>query len=448
MYLLDLFLSTSACTTTTTTEPSLPENNNNNNAGCGDLSYGGRSELVVVSDRDQYRLVALTALYLSMKVYSPKALCPNSVAYLSKGSYTRTEVERMELTMLQTLQWKIHPPIVIDFVRLYFEIIVWKLNKQQQQQQQQPEIMDDQHYQNNIIVDDLDLEQYQHAIMDLVTVQTDILHVSKFEFVIRYCSSHVAVALLLNALQMILIDNTQLYDAMHTTIVHDILPNVISIDALRSSSDDGNNDNSSNNEAATESTYTDWNQSYENYLEQLQRQLYQFLDEEINTSSSSSSVDIDILKNNSKFDNDDDGGDNNNKQTIELQKQQHKSLPLCTSISSLSFSMNSINDENDDEKLYDYRDMLTDDDSTDSDSDDLFVHVVNNKDHSPAPQPVVYETNDNNNDEDEDGRNNNTVPSIDMNDDDETGIHQCISVELSELASLRPLRRNDKNNSI
>jgi len=168
----------------------------------------------ILLDRSQYRLAAITALYLTFKVHCPKVLSPCTITQLSRGLYTMTDIEVMELRILEAIQWRIHPPTLIDFVRVYFDIIISKLQR---------------------IIDHNDIrfidKQTQHAIMELVTYQTNIIVVN-FEITIEK-SSHVAVAVLFNVLEIFLVqDSPKLYNIIYNTFFHNDIVHIIDINPL------------------------------------------------------------------------------------------------------------------------------------------------------------------------------------------------------------------------
>jgi hypothetical protein len=80
-----------------------------------------------LNQRD-YSLAAMTSLTLASKLYLSRHnrcshISINYVRRLAHGSYTQDEVEAAELTMLQTLEWMVHPPIVPEFIEYLFHLI-------------------------------------------------------------------------------------------------------------------------------------------------------------------------------------------------------------------------------------------------------------------------------------------------------------------------------------
>ena len=60
--------------------------------------------------RAEYQLVVLTALYVAIKAHERTVLGIKDFARASKGLYSRADIQKMELQMLQTLSWRVCPP--------------------------------------------------------------------------------------------------------------------------------------------------------------------------------------------------------------------------------------------------------------------------------------------------------------------------------------------------
>ena len=57
--------------------------------------------------RDEYQLVALTALFLAIKLFERLHIRPEHVSYLSRGRYAADEVVAMEAVLLAALEWRV-----------------------------------------------------------------------------------------------------------------------------------------------------------------------------------------------------------------------------------------------------------------------------------------------------------------------------------------------------
>lgn len=67
--------------------------------------------------RRQFQLVCLTCLYVATKLYDHKILPPVSIVNLSRGCFTSQDIEDMERTILDALQWRLSPPTPLTFVK-------------------------------------------------------------------------------------------------------------------------------------------------------------------------------------------------------------------------------------------------------------------------------------------------------------------------------------------
>ncbi|KAL7550187.1 hypothetical protein ACHAWF_013427 [Thalassiosira exigua] len=75
-------------------------------------------------DRDEYQLAALTALFLSIKLFERLDVQPEHVSYLSRGRYGAEEVVRMEGVMLAALEWKACQADRADFIEAVADVLV------------------------------------------------------------------------------------------------------------------------------------------------------------------------------------------------------------------------------------------------------------------------------------------------------------------------------------
>lgn len=69
------------------------------------------------SCRDRYRLACMACLYAAIKNTEAQALHSKTFSELSQGAYSVKELERMELSILTCLDWRVNPPTAMAFVR-------------------------------------------------------------------------------------------------------------------------------------------------------------------------------------------------------------------------------------------------------------------------------------------------------------------------------------------
>ena len=116
----DLPLASTSTTASTSTAPSFASDENITVA-----------EVVLAASkhRDVYHLVALTALFLAIKLFERLSIEPSHVSYLSRGRYTAKEVVKMESIMLHALEWKVCSADKVDFVNAYLDVVLPKDGK-------------------------------------------------------------------------------------------------------------------------------------------------------------------------------------------------------------------------------------------------------------------------------------------------------------------------------
>jgi hypothetical protein len=76
-------------------------------------------------DRSTYRLAAMTCLYTAIKIMEPYALSVNTMASLSRDSYSAQQIVDMERTILLKNRWLLHPPTAQTFGRVIGQ---WLIN--------------------------------------------------------------------------------------------------------------------------------------------------------------------------------------------------------------------------------------------------------------------------------------------------------------------------------
>jgi hypothetical protein len=76
-------------------------------------SEKGKSAL---GDRKEYQLVAMTCLYIAIKLHEPLEMETSLLADLSRGCYTEMEFANMEQKILEALIWRVNGPTALGFV--------------------------------------------------------------------------------------------------------------------------------------------------------------------------------------------------------------------------------------------------------------------------------------------------------------------------------------------
>lgn len=81
------------------------------------MSYLDRFTYLHSMERCTYKLAATTALLLAIKIHQPKQInLKHTIKDFSNGQFDYEDVIRMELIMLRSLAWKMHPPSPFDFI--------------------------------------------------------------------------------------------------------------------------------------------------------------------------------------------------------------------------------------------------------------------------------------------------------------------------------------------
>ncbi|KAL7531977.1 hypothetical protein ACHAXR_004348 [Thalassiosira sp. AJA248-18] len=87
------------------------------------LSKSSGSTQVYLNDRSRFQLLVITALYIAIKVNDSMALGSDVVSEMS-GMYSVQEIEAMELTILQVLDWRIFAPTSIQMAHNILSLLL------------------------------------------------------------------------------------------------------------------------------------------------------------------------------------------------------------------------------------------------------------------------------------------------------------------------------------
>ena len=67
-----------------------------------------------LKDREQYQLLAVTALYMSIKIHESTVLSSDFFAEISSGTYNKEQIETTELMILKQLEYRLSAPTSIQ----------------------------------------------------------------------------------------------------------------------------------------------------------------------------------------------------------------------------------------------------------------------------------------------------------------------------------------------
>lgn len=76
-----------------------------------------------LGDRKQYQLVAMTCLYIAIKLHEPLEMETSLLADLSRGCYTEMEFANMEQCILEAIEWRVSGPTPLAFVLHYVSFL-------------------------------------------------------------------------------------------------------------------------------------------------------------------------------------------------------------------------------------------------------------------------------------------------------------------------------------
>mmetsp|Transcript_4270 Transcript_4270/g.12272 ORF Transcript_4270/g.12272 Transcript_4270/m.12272 type:complete len:363 (-) Transcript_4270:298-1386(-) len=76
-----------------------------------------------LGDRKEYQLVAMTCLYIAIKLHEPLEMETSLLADLSRGCYTEMEFATMEQSILEAIDWRVSGPTPLAFVLHYLAFL-------------------------------------------------------------------------------------------------------------------------------------------------------------------------------------------------------------------------------------------------------------------------------------------------------------------------------------
>lgn len=74
-------------------------------------------------DRTAFKLAAMTSLYMTTKVFQTQRIRLRSLVELSRGEFEERHITEMEMIMLQTLEWRVHPPTIQCFIEPFCAVL-------------------------------------------------------------------------------------------------------------------------------------------------------------------------------------------------------------------------------------------------------------------------------------------------------------------------------------
>ena len=86
------------------------------------MASGVRRSRRAMTDRKEYQLAAMTALYMAIKLNEPLEMETKLLSDLSRGCYTTAEIATMEIEILEALRWRVAGPTPLEFVQHFLAV--------------------------------------------------------------------------------------------------------------------------------------------------------------------------------------------------------------------------------------------------------------------------------------------------------------------------------------
>ena len=83
----------------------------------------------ILYDRNMYQLLAVSALYIAIKINGEVILSAGKLAALSRGTYSMENIEAMERTILYCLSWRVCAPTAIQVGHAILELMMYQVHE-------------------------------------------------------------------------------------------------------------------------------------------------------------------------------------------------------------------------------------------------------------------------------------------------------------------------------
>jgi hypothetical protein len=81
-----------------------------------------------IKSREEFQLAAMTALQLAIKLYDSTMVKLDSMVKLGRGLFSEKDVIAMEERILRALDWHVHPPTPVCFLRQFLRLLPPSVN--------------------------------------------------------------------------------------------------------------------------------------------------------------------------------------------------------------------------------------------------------------------------------------------------------------------------------
>ena len=74
-------------------------------------------------NRRAYQLVAMSSLYIAVKITEPQTLSVSMISALSRGVYSVNDIVACEKAILTSLRWKVNGPTPVQFINYFLQLL-------------------------------------------------------------------------------------------------------------------------------------------------------------------------------------------------------------------------------------------------------------------------------------------------------------------------------------
>ena len=87
------------------------------------MNYLDRYLATKIVNKKVFQLAAMTALFLAVKLHERSKLSMSSMIELSRGCFTVNQMAAMEISLIRSLRWNLHPPTSQSFVQRFLLLL-------------------------------------------------------------------------------------------------------------------------------------------------------------------------------------------------------------------------------------------------------------------------------------------------------------------------------------
>ncbi|KAL7542601.1 hypothetical protein ACHAXR_012789 [Thalassiosira sp. AJA248-18] len=134
-------------------------------------------------DKKEFQLVAMTSLYIAIKLFEPLAMDPGLLVHISHGCYTETDIVEMEEEILKSLQWRVNGPTTHAFLNHIMALL--PPSAYRNDETTAANLLDFSRFQAEIAVSDYDLSLEKTSTVALASILNSLECIEKRSFPAR-----------------------------------------------------------------------------------------------------------------------------------------------------------------------------------------------------------------------------------------------------------------------